>query len=778
MPASTAAGSTLQATVTVKFQHCSFSEEFATAMAAYDSAAATAWVAPFSSVQHAYWARQLVGWLPQSLLDAGATLAGTHVFNKVAGDLASQRQTAIFNAATSAYATCISGGATAPTAPVPTEPAFKLVVQTKLTGASALASGGAAFASAGVSAQLGIPFAPANPALADSPLDWRPFYRIGAIVSRANDPSGWTLTFNGSDPYGQGVYFTTPMRTGVKVSPGWLTEIGAQFSQCIPHPAGHTVATPDNLAVPFQLVGTAFSFIVSRYVLMPDGSLVHDDYAIQSVGQLSGSGYDATFPAFSSDCEESGMVRVRYMIQQFSIHAEYTANSDIQKLRDNAGAVYDFPAFVHSQGSLSQMIGDFPDAYCYLEESFNYLVFKLGIVRVKYYDAGVFQYQKMFLVWAGAPLNQELLVGLTSNAASAKFYDQYLTQTTAAFEPIQVFPVSGGSATINTTLNVPVVEDVTVDNINSGDLTVGASAYVSYSNSLIKVHNTLKPLDVFTPYGNFVDAQPRYQATGNFLSVLPDFVDYDNWVSALGLARAKFYTADGTLYNVQLFLVWTGTPRSKSGYTLSLDPSVALSLSQKASASRFSVKVDSGHGYTLQTINVVENVSCTRRVQAITVPVMDSWFYWADPANPSTGILQFPANEHPGVPGYVQATKPDGWGTITYTTRTFDSEDFSVSGGGTHLLPLSYSNEGFSYTILKVHGAVASRGVGASTVACCFCDTSKASYNHFVSDQPTNVNAYEPFQVVEDFMLTQFFPPDVSSYLYPHSDTMPNWPGI
>lgn len=308
----------------------------------------------------------------------------------------------------------------------------------------------------------------------------------------------------------------------------------------------------DELIPIFNLESTSLTFQVARHVLMPDGELYTYTVDFNAGTEPAGS-YEVEFPPLSVDCGVSGTVYVRHAIHEFVINAEYTLSSDIQKVQIDDGSIHDFPILVQGQGAVHQWGGSFPDAYRYIQESFYYESFTLniGIVRVKYFQGGVFQYQRMFLVWNGAPLDSLELVGLDSNAVATKFYGKHLSQTYATDEPLTISGTSTGTSPIS----VPVIEDVMVTNINFGVLSVGASGYVSYNNSIIKVHNTLKPLNVFTPYGAFVEEQPSYQATGNFLSVLPDFVDYINFKDLLGISML-YATHNGVIYARAVYLVY------------------------------------------------------------------------------------------------------------------------------------------------------------------------------------------------------------------------------
>jgi len=162
-----------QVTALINFKHCDFGEDFAKATAAYDSDPQTAWIAPFTIAQRAYWAQQ-----------------GGGLINGYAEAYTVGRSNSISNAAQSAYAVCMAGGASAFLAPV-VEPSFKLVVQTKLDGGSS--SGGITPVSAGPSAQLSVPFSPAATEQ-DQVLDWKAFYRLGSIQLGYNYATNWSTS--------------------------------------------------------------------------------------------------------------------------------------------------------------------------------------------------------------------------------------------------------------------------------------------------------------------------------------------------------------------------------------------------------------------------------------------------------------------------------------------------------------------------------------------------------------------------------------------------------
>jgi hypothetical protein len=244
---------TQQVTALIKFKHCDFGDEMAKAAAAYDSDESTAWIAPFTIAQKEYWARQPVidipNWLMLSIIGYGLTfdsLSG-HAFNQYADDLATQRNTAIADKALSAYTECVAGGASAAVA-TPAEPGFKLVIQTQLDGDTERDS----TPQLGLSAQLSIPFAPANQANADNPLPWEPFYRVGTVSWSVNSPANWAMSlpdYPGSQSAGgQRVYTYSnespwnPLNLWLIVQIPWLTRLSAVFEQYIDVPEGYVMS--------------------------------------------------------------------------------------------------------------------------------------------------------------------------------------------------------------------------------------------------------------------------------------------------------------------------------------------------------------------------------------------------------------------------------------------------------------------------------------------------------------------------------------------------------
>ena len=492
---------TEQVSVLIKYQTCDLARDWAAAISAYDSAEATAWVVPFTQAQQAYWATQ-------AYWNEGVW---TEPFNGYAADYATQRTNAITNTAQSAYENCMTGGASS--LPAPLEPSFRLVVQTQLDGGNL--SGGRTFAPAGLSAQLNIAFAPAQVL---PPLDWRAFYRLGTVHIDFNFIENWFMSFPSSGGYTQPVYTTLPMRPSIQVEANNLVSIAADFIPYIDVPDGRFIEVPADLTADFTAIQSSFAFTVYRWVYLPDGQVIetHVDWLDQMNGTLSDRNATVEFPELGATCDESGVVDVYHFITAYSFGTLYQLSDPVQKVRTQYG-VYDFEVPAETFGTTPPSYG--PPGYLSLHESFLYQAeLKLGIVRVKYYQDGVFQYQREFLVWNGAPFMPSSLIGMTSTAS----YEKSMTASTSLTVQITL---SGGT-TLNGVYDVPVVEDVVVSNINSGTLSVGTSSHVIDDGAILKVEGVLKPLATYTPYGAFVVDQPTYQASGNFLSMLPDFIDH------------------------------------------------------------------------------------------------------------------------------------------------------------------------------------------------------------------------------------------------------------
>ncbi len=548
---------TEQAAVLIKFQTCDLARELAAATAAYDSAEATAWVVPFTQAQQAYWATQ-VYW------DQGVLI---EPFNGYAADYATRRADAINNSAQSAYENCIAGGASGPS-PSAAEAGFKVIVQSQLSGNAATSTN--TTTATGPTTQLSIAFAPAQVL---PPLDWRAFYRLGTVRMDFNFVENWLMSFPSGGGYTQPIYTTLPMRPNIHVEADNLVSIAADFIPYIDVPDGQFIEVPADLSAKFTALQSSFAFTIYRWVCLPDGQIIemHVDWLDQTTGALSDQRATVEFPELGATCDESGTVDVYYFITAYAFDTLYKLSDPVQRVKNQYG-VYDFEVPAATFGTTPPSYG--PPGYLSLHESFYYqAVLKLGIVRVKYYQGGVFQYQRQFLVWNGAPFSPESLSGMTSNAS----YDKSTTSTNGLTVQITL---SGGT-TLNGTYDVPVIEDVVVNNITSGNLSVSPSSYVVNDGAIIKIAGVLKPSNVFTPYGPFVVAEPSYQATGNFLSALPDFVDfcYFNaelnyiWDSIPGLGSrlvVKVYNTHQSALGVVLdfagYKAWVNIPANTTKY--------------------------------------------------------------------------------------------------------------------------------------------------------------------------------------------------------------------
>jgi len=614
-----------ESAISIRFKHCDFGEYFAEATAAYDSDPQTAWIAPFTLAQQAYWSSQ------------------GDVVNGYAEEYARRRLESITSAAQSAYDTCLRGGAAVGSAtptnadvakawseletanqaataaheeltkataeavtashayaarPHPVnanyvswthaavtsaqtvadlaaaevaaksavhsaaveeaaKPHFSLSLNTQLTGGGAVSG---TLTHAELSAQVSVPFN-AVTLVEKKPLDWKAFYRLDTVYTSCNYPANWVMSFQGANPYTASALTELTMRDGVHIQAMELVGITANIIQYMDAPAGETLSVPDALAATFYPVSSNLSMNVYREVHLPNGDVdvYHVNYSATSAGGLGDFSETLYFPPLAVSCAVSGQVDVYHFITSFSFGTLYKLSNQLQQIRDGIiTSEYRVPA--QASGTTPPSYG--PPGFLSIHESFWYHSGseKLGIVRIKYKQQGVFRYQRMFLVWRGAPFSPESLAGMTSNAIGTKFYGKHLTETSNMSESITL---SGGTAlhAPNGTYTVPVIEDIVVSNFEEGTLTVfPTSNYVEYSQSIIKIKNVLKPLAVYTPYGTFVTEQPGYQATGNFLSVLPDFIDFVDFTDKLGLVRMYAHDTHSGQSDWRLFLFWVGTP--------------------------------------------------------------------------------------------------------------------------------------------------------------------------------------------------------------------------
>ncbi|MCK9622778.1 MAG: hypothetical protein M0R47_19860 [Methylobacter sp.] len=361
-----------QVTALINFKHCDFGEDFAKATAAYDSDPQTAWIAPFTIAQRAYWAQQ-----------------GGGLINGYAEAYAVGRSNSISNAAQSAYAVCMAGGASAFLAPV-VEPSFKLVVQTKLDGGSS--SGGITPVSVGPSAQLSVPFSPETLAQ-DQALDWKAFYRLGSIQLDYNYATNWVMS-DSSAFYTQPTYPTLPMRPSIQVNASNLVSIDANLIPYIAVPEGMSMTIPDSLVASFNAVESFFSFIIQRRVVLPDGQIIQNEIDYDdgfNNGALADVNATVYFPGLGASCDVSGTVDVYYFITGYAFGTLYKLDNKVQQVRVDGGD-YDFAVWANAAGSTPPSYG--PPGLKSLHESFYYQVsvpieelqIELQAVRVSFYD--------------------------------------------------------------------------------------------------------------------------------------------------------------------------------------------------------------------------------------------------------------------------------------------------------------------------------------------------------------------------------------------------------
>jgi hypothetical protein len=388
---------TQQATALIKFKHCDFGEHYADAQAAYDSDPKTAWIAPFTIAQRAYWAQQ----------DGG-------LINGYAEDYAANRSSSINNSAQSAYAMCLAGGASSSPAPV-VEPGFTLVVQAKLDGGSS--SGAAASVSTGSSTQLSVPFKP-EPAQ-DQALDWKAFYRVGVIQMAYNYAENWVMSYPAGGGYPLPAYTELLMRPTVKVAANNLVSLSADLVQYMDAPAGKTLTTPESLIADFTAVQSSFSFTIQRRVELPDGQVIQEEFEYETgatSGELSDINATVNFPALDASCDVSGTVDVYHFITAYSFGTQYKLSNKIQQVRVE-GVDYDFTVPANAVGSVPPSYG--PPGFNSIHESFYYSApldfsaFGIAILYVTY--NGVIYARGVYLVWQGQPIPSASLQGYTSD---------------------------------------------------------------------------------------------------------------------------------------------------------------------------------------------------------------------------------------------------------------------------------------------------------------------------------------------------------------------------
>jgi len=544
---------TEQVTALIKFQTCDLTRELATATAAYDSAEATAWVVPFTQAQQAYWAEQ-------AYWNSGIW---TEPFNGYAADYATQRTDAITNTANSAYQNCLLGGATSPSLSA-AEAKFQVVVQSQLSGN--VAAGSNTTQATGPTTQLSIAFAPAQ---APSPLDWRAFYRLGAVHINFNFIENWLMSFPAGGGYTQQVYTTLPMRPSIQVEASNLVSIAADFIPYIDVPDGQFIEVPADVAANFTAIQSSFSFTVYRWVYLPDGQVIemHVDWSDQMTGALSDQRATVEFPELGATCDESGTVDVYHFITAYAIGTLYKLADQVQRVRTQYG-VYDFEVPADMFGSTPPGYG--PPGYLSLHESFQYQaapahsLLGIGIVRVKYYQDSTFKHERTFLVWDGSHVDPARISkhSFQTNPATSNFIGvKSTTQTSYASIPVDIWSLWSDEIPdcIQGTFPLPVVEDVTVNYSDSEGLSVSASSHVSLSNDAIVISGMLKAAPNYTPLGPFVTNTPGYSATGPTASVVPDFIEGISFrnLGSIWLSRVNI---DGSTAANYRYLVWKAEP--------------------------------------------------------------------------------------------------------------------------------------------------------------------------------------------------------------------------
>lgn len=749
-----------QATTLIKFRLCDFDAHYDAAQAAYESDPKTAWIAPFTLAQRLYWGAQ----------DGG-------LINGYAEEYAVEYDNAIEQAAQSAYNACI-GASTSGVQP--SEPVFRLAVSTRLDGG---VSGTAPSTSRGLSTQLNLSFAPVDEPQ-QHPLDWRAFYRVGDIQISYNYADNWLLSFPPGGGYTEPSYTTLPMRPSVQVQADNLVALAANYVQYIDVPEGQSLSVPDSLVADFSAVQSHFSFTIQRRVVLPDGQIIQEEVNYDdgfNNGELSDVSATVYFPALSATCDVSGTVDVYHFITAYSFGTLFKLANNIQQVRGD-GVVYDFTVPADAFGTVPPSYG--PPGLLSIHEAFYYSapsMFNLGIVRVKYYGSGgVFQYQRMFFVWAGMPANLSNYAELQVVVESPGFYiwetDGTVTSvgnTSNTVETVLIRPRVGAYFENAQQYSIPIIEDVVVNNAGSWNMSVSSSAYISYTdNAVIKVHGTLKLRPPTTYYWGFVEPQPSYTGTEKLLSVVPDFIDYVNMVDKIGIVRVKYYGLGGELLRVELFLTWVDLPLTMPWF----DHITFVSGADKVTDSDFTLRLYKvgGAGIT-RTASVIEEAVCTIRRQdllpnALYVGSIGAYHYYRDPAN-----LDYLGQEvyynpyfvyHPGYPGYPEHPIP----SELYYTPPVDAPrgflDFTVTSTGNHVVPYTFSTPIGSFTMANITGVIAYRRVDALSQHIHF-------YNPALTSLPstTNANSYEFLEVVDDFMRAP-------KMVVPYASPVETWPSL
>jgi hypothetical protein len=455
---------TQKATALIKFKHCDFGEHFAEATAAYDADPQTAWIAPFTVAQKNYWQQQPIidapNWLTTALLNHGISfdsLSG-RAFNQYADDLATQRNTAIYGAAQSAYTACMAEGLPTPTVQTD-EPGFKLVVQTKLEGGAV--SGGTA-PNTGVSAQINVLFAPANPANAVSRLDWKPFYRLGPILWAVCDPSLWTMELAWNFYSNFPVQLTTPSSGLLIISLPWFTTISADIVQYLSVPEGYALSDPGNLNANFSALVSSLDVIVTRHVYLPDGTYLR--YTVRYSDGVTAGGIDSKtlyvdFPPFAANCEESGWVEIYYVIELYTVATIYELNSDIEKTVDANGVVHPRRVLAGIEEYSGSSIYP-PTGFNSVMESYFFLKLNLGAVVITIDSHEPIVY--LFHIGDRPVINSNISLVFSRNY----YLDNVLSYLpVSTYGPAELsFPLNVflGGASNSIMLDIPIVERVSL----------------------------------------------------------------------------------------------------------------------------------------------------------------------------------------------------------------------------------------------------------------------------------------------------------------------------
>jgi hypothetical protein len=345
---------TQQATALIKFQCCDFSAEMAKSADGYDTAVATAWIAPFTIAQKDYWAQQPIaeepGWLPAAIINYGITFDsfGGRLCNKYADDLATTRNTAIAAVAQSAYNTCVAGGASAPVSQS-VEAGFRLSLHTQLTGGGTTSD---VQADTHPKARLMIPFASANPDNANpsNHLSWQPFYRLGSVSDWVTSPLDWEMSIQG----GGASYFSGIVQYGsvlvIKIPK--VSEIMSTYEQYLPAPDGYTLNDIGGASPAFNAIVSSLDIGITAHIFFPDGgysSHTTEYYAdtVTSDGHiLDADPFGAMgVQGLTVNCEVEGVIDTYYTIDWYRAGTVYEESQGIQCVRGDDGVLRNWRRF-------------------------------------------------------------------------------------------------------------------------------------------------------------------------------------------------------------------------------------------------------------------------------------------------------------------------------------------------------------------------------------------------------------------------------------------------